>query len=164
MAKIIRFFQNLFTITIIIVTVLFLALYLFIRSIPRILYFYHPLTSTQFLNLIDTKNPISHYKSAVNDESEECSVCLSTFENGQVIRKVKQCNHSFHKHCLDTWFRQDRPSCPLCRTSALPERIVARYRRQHDSQVHFGSKEEMLMLLSTVHRLFFTRSAVVVPL
>lgn len=157
MANIFRFFLNLLNITIIFITVLFLALYLFVRSIPSILDFYSPITTAQFFKLIETKNPTTHYNSAMNDQSEECSVCLSTFKNGEEIRKVKQCNHSFHKHCLDAWFRHDRPTCPLCRASALPERIVARYRRQHNIQVFIGPKEEMLMLLSTVHRYFLTR-------
>ncbi|KAK1403749.1 RING-type domain-containing protein [Heracleum sosnowskyi] len=161
MANIFRFFLHLFNIMIIFVTVSFLALYLFFRSIPRILDFYRPITTVQFFQLVETKNPMSHYDSAILiDQSEECSVCLSTFENGQDIRKVKQCNHSFHKHCLDKWLRQDFPTCPLCRTSVLPERIVARYRRQRDDQVGLGSKEEILMLLSAVHRHFLTRSAI----
>lgn len=159
MPNIFRFFLHLVSIPIIFITVLFLALYLFVRSVSRILDFYSPITSAQFFKLIETKNPTSHYNSAMNDQSEECSVCLSTFENGEEIRKIKQCKHSFHKHCLDVWFRHDRPTCPLCRASALPERIVARYRRQRDVQVWFGSKEDVLMLLWAVYRHFLSRSA-----
>lgn len=159
MDHILRFFIKLFNITLIFLTVIFITLYIVVRSIPRILDFYLPITPPQFFKLIEKKNPTSHYDSEMNDGSEECSVCLSTFENGEVIRKVKQCNHSFHKHCIDTWFRLDRPTCPLCRASALPERIVTRYRRQQDSKDCFGSKEEILMLLSAVHHHFLTRSA-----
>ncbi|KAK1403748.1 Zinc finger, RING/FYVE/PHD-type [Heracleum sosnowskyi] len=164
MANIFRFFLNLVKLTIIFVTVFFLALYLFVRSIPRILDFYSPITTAQFFKLIETKNPTSYYDSATNDQSEECSVCLSTFENGEEIRKLKQCNHSFHKYCLDVWFRHDRPTCPLCRASALPERIVARYRRQHNTQVFIGTKEEISMLLSAVHRHFLTRQSCITRL
>lgn len=159
MANIFRFFLKVVGIIIIFATVLFVALYLFVRSIPRILGFYSPITTAEFLELIETKNPTSHYNSVMNDQSEECSVCLSTFENGEELRKLKQCNHSFHKHCLDTWFRHDHTSCPLCRASALPERIVAGYRLQHDTQVCYGGKEEFLMLLSALHHHFLTRSA-----
>lgn len=160
MSNIFRFFLHLFNIIIIFVTVIFLALFIFVRSIPRILDFYRPITTAQFFELIEKKNPTSHYESAIlNDRSEDCLVCLLTFENGEEIRKVKQCDHSFHKHCLDTWLRQDLPTCPLCRTSVLPERIVARYCRQRDGKVCPGSKEEILMLLSAVHRHFLSRSA-----
>lgn len=157
MANVFRFFLYLVSIPIIFVTVIFLGLYLFVRSIPKTLGFYSPITTAQFFELIETENPTSHYNSVMNDPSEECSVCLSSFEDGEEIRKVKQCNHSFHKHCLNAWFRHDRTTCPLCRASALPERIVARYLRQHNAQVCYGSKEEILMLLSAVHH-FLTRS------
>lgn len=159
MPNIFRFFLKLVGIIIVFVTVIFVALYLFLRSIPGILAFYSPITTAEFFELIETKNPTSHYNSDMKDQSEECSVCLSTFENGEELRKVKQCNHSFHKHCLDTWFRHDHTSCPLCRASALPKRIVARYRLQHDNQVCYGSKEEFLMLLSAVHHHLLTRPA-----
>lgn len=160
MSNIFRFFLHLFNIIIIFLTVIFLALFIFLRSIPGILDFYRQITTAQFLELIETKNPTSHYDSSIlNDQSEECSVCLSTFDTGEEIRKVKQCNHSFHKHCLDTWLGQDFATCPLCRTSVLPERIVASYRRQRDGKVCLGSKEEILMLLSAVHRHFLSRSA-----
>lgn len=40
----------------------------------------------------------------------ECPICL---ENGMVI-ELRQCKHTFHLYCIETWFRRKK-TCPLCR-------------------------------------------------
>ena len=44
---------------------------------------------------------------------EECSICCEfmTFFNN---KKIKPCNHRFHKHCIERW-RKRKNTCPLCR-------------------------------------------------
>ena len=49
------------------------------------------------------------------NENNFCSVCLSSFEDGDVL-KVLPCKHFFHKVCLDPWFIKEG-SCPICRQS-----------------------------------------------
>ncbi|KAM7254814.1 hypothetical protein ACFE04_020055 [Oxalis oulophora] len=44
----------------------------------------------------------------------ECSVCLSDFQHGERARVLPKCNHTFHLHCIDTWF-SSHSTCPLCR-------------------------------------------------
>ncbi|CAH2063060.1 unnamed protein product [Thlaspi arvense] len=51
---------------------------------------------------------------------EECSVCLSEFEEDDEGRVLPKCGHVFHVDCIDTWF-QSRSSCPLCRAPVQPE-------------------------------------------
>ncbi|CDY25115.1 hypothetical protein HID58_071697 [Brassica napus] len=51
---------------------------------------------------------------------EECSVCLSEFEEEDEGRVLPKCGHVFHVDCIDTWFRS-RSSCPLCRAPVQPE-------------------------------------------
>ena len=46
---------------------------------------------------------------------ERCLVCLSTYEENEVLRKLKNCGHTFHKDCIDQWLTTGRNSCPLCR-------------------------------------------------
>lgn len=48
-------------------------------------------------------------------ENNTCSVCLSSFESGDVL-KVLPCKHFFHKACLDPWFHK-AGACPICRQS-----------------------------------------------
>ncbi|KAF2593298.1 hypothetical protein F2Q70_00044280 [Brassica cretica] len=54
---------------------------------------------------------------------EECSVCLSEFEEEDEGRVLPKCGHVFHVDCIDTWFRS-RSSCPLCRAPVQPEKSV----------------------------------------
>ncbi|CAF2060094.1 unnamed protein product [Brassica oleracea var. botrytis] len=54
---------------------------------------------------------------------EECSVCLSEFEEEDEGRVLPKCGHVFHVDCIDTWFRS-RSSCPLCRAPVQPEQSV----------------------------------------
>ncbi len=48
------------------------------------------------------------------DETAACSICQDTFASGQAIRRIHQCNHEFHRGCIDTWF-QTNVHCPMCR-------------------------------------------------
>ena len=43
---------------------------------------------------------------------KQCSIC---HEEDNVVRTTLPCNHSFHVHCIQTWFRTGNTSCPLCR-------------------------------------------------
>lgn len=45
-----------------------------------------------------------------------CTVCLSEFADGEVIRLLPECMHYFHAACIDEWLRT-RATCPLCRAA-----------------------------------------------
>lgn len=47
-------------------------------------------------------------------EGLECAVCLSRFEETEVLRLLPRCRHAFHMSCIDTWL-ENHSSCPLCR-------------------------------------------------
>lgn len=51
-----------------------------------------------------------------NGESE-CSICLNTL-NDVVVSRPKNCQHVFHKQCLNNWI-QVNPTCPCCRQHLL---------------------------------------------
>lgn len=52
------------------------------------------------------------------ETSNECSICLSDFVEGEVCRCLPApCNHTFHKKCIDEWFEHQNSSCPLCKRS-----------------------------------------------
>ncbi|KAM7515427.1 hypothetical protein LguiA_005010 [Lonicera macranthoides] len=44
----------------------------------------------------------------------ECAVCLSKFEDVEVLRLLPKCKHAFHIACVDQWL-ENHSSCPLCR-------------------------------------------------
>lgn len=47
--------------------------------------------------------------------SVECAICLGEFEEGEWLKHLPHCSHSFHVSCIDTWF-QSHSNCPLCRS------------------------------------------------
>lgn len=64
--------------------------------------------------------PVLLYRQAAEkkriEEDEMCSICLSTFDEGEKVKMLPKCTHTFHPDCIDEWLRT-RSSCPLCRAS-----------------------------------------------
>lgn len=46
----------------------------------------------------------------------ECPVCLSAFVDGEKVRQLAACKHSFHVDCIDMWL-YSHPNCPVCRAT-----------------------------------------------
>ncbi|KAJ0030234.1 hypothetical protein Pint_12832 [Pistacia integerrima] len=47
-------------------------------------------------------------------EGLECAVCISRFEDSEILRLLPKCRHAFHVKCIDQWL-ESHSSCPLCR-------------------------------------------------
>ncbi|XP_060961312.1 RING-H2 finger protein ATL39-like isoform X1 [Cannabis sativa] len=57
-----------------------------------------------------------------NDDKDEdvvCAVCLAEFEEGEELRTLPECFHSFHAPCIDMWLFS-HTTCPVCRRDATP--------------------------------------------
>lgn len=54
------------------------------------------------------------------DSSEliECSICITTLEPGDSIRRLPSCGHTFHRSCIDPWLVR-QGDCPLCKRQVL---------------------------------------------
>ncbi|KAK6929330.1 Zinc finger, RING-type [Dillenia turbinata] len=52
-------------------------------------------------------------------EGGSCSVCLCEFKEGEPVRVLPECLHSFHVPCIDMWL-YSHTNCPICRTDAMP--------------------------------------------
>lgn len=52
--------------------------------------------------------------SIYSGEDDTCTICRGALNNQSVVRTIKNCGHTFHLTCLDTWFENHR-TCPLCR-------------------------------------------------
>ncbi|ERN15063.1 hypothetical protein AMTRI_Chr05g57670 [Amborella trichopoda] len=50
----------------------------------------------------------------------ECAVCLSKFEDPEILRFLPKCKHAFHIDCVDRWL-ESHSSCPLCRHKVQAE-------------------------------------------
>ncbi|KAK1289618.1 putative RING-H2 finger protein ATL12 [Acorus calamus] len=65
-------------------------------------------------NIIDSL-PFFRFSSLKGSrEGLECAVCLSRFEDTEVLRLLPKCKHAFHIDCVDKWL-ESHSSCPLCR-------------------------------------------------
>ncbi|CAJ1956666.1 unnamed protein product [Sphenostylis stenocarpa] len=55
----------------------------------------------------------------LQNDAVECAVCLSVLGDGEHVRLLPNCKHTFHVGCIDTWLAL-HSTCPLCRTKAEP--------------------------------------------
>lgn len=53
-------------------------------------------------------------------EGLECAICLSKFEDIEILRLLPKCKHAFHIDCIDHWLVK-HSSCPICRHKVNPE-------------------------------------------
>uniref|UniRef100_A0A0E0MCH9 RING-type domain-containing protein n=1 Tax=Oryza punctata TaxID=4537 RepID=A0A0E0MCH9_ORYPU len=51
-----------------------------------------------------------------SDAADQCVVCLSDYEEKDVLRILPYCGHDFHAVCIDIWLMQ-HSTCPVCRIS-----------------------------------------------
>ncbi|KAK7320587.1 hypothetical protein VNO77_30207 [Canavalia gladiata] len=116
------------------IVLLFTALFLFARRICR----HHGLLPTTFDSIqplhapslsppqhgldADTikKLPIILHQTPPGPnralEETECCICLSAFVDGEKLKVLPGCDHSFHCECVDKWLA-NHSNCPLCRAS-----------------------------------------------
>ncbi|XWS10708.1 hypothetical protein CRYUN_Cryun38cG0020800 [Craigia yunnanensis] len=66
----------------------------------------------------------NYYKQESDEEVFECAICLCKIDEDDEIRELR-CDHLFHKICLDRWIGYRSSTCPICRSSLTPRRLVA---------------------------------------
>ncbi|KAJ7955955.1 RING-H2 finger protein [Quillaja saponaria] len=75
----------------------------------------------------------------------ECPVCLSVFEEGEEVRKLPRCKHSFHALCIDMWL-YSHSDCPLCRSPVgpVPYHLPQQVRSSNNNTEGENSREGLL--------------------
>ncbi|KAL3626545.1 hypothetical protein CASFOL_030094 [Castilleja foliolosa] len=71
----------------------------------------------------------------------ECAVCISEFEEKEIVRLLPKCGHSFHIECIDMWFRS-HSTCPLCRSPV--EQVFHRPPEMELDQVESDEKSDLV--------------------
>ncbi|KAJ0881845.1 putative transcription factor C2H2 family [Helianthus annuus] len=80
----------------------------------------------------------------------ECSICLSRFEDVEVLRLLPKCKHAFHIDCVDQWLEK-HSGCPLCRCKVSEEDVTlfaysSSFRfLNNQSAAHEGSNLELFV-------------------
>ncbi|KAL9245365.1 hypothetical protein vseg_019027 [Gypsophila vaccaria] len=70
-----------------------------------------------------------------------CSVCLYDVCFDDQIRRLDNCQHVFHRHCLDRWIELDHYTCPLCRRPLLPRHSL-RLLNQRLLSAHYDDDDD----------------------
>ncbi|GJN38557.1 hypothetical protein PR202_gb27612 [Eleusine coracana subsp. coracana] len=57
----------------------------------------------------------AHESDGIGGGGGECSVCLGTVREGEMVRRLPACLHVYHVECIDRWLAAHR-TCPVCRS------------------------------------------------
>ncbi|XP_076908280.1 RING-H2 finger protein ATL52-like [Bidens hawaiensis] len=72
-------------------------------------------------------------------EDAQCTICLSEYQEKEVLRIMPKCGHSYHLSCIDMWLRK-QSTCPVCRLSVVatnsPDISMERSPQKDDSFYH----------------------------
>ena len=79
--------------------------------------------NTTFLSSNLSRNTIVKTYTAGPMELPSCSICLMDISNNS---KRLDCNHKFHKHCIDRWLLR-KDTCPICRSVVRATLPTLRY-------------------------------------
>ncbi|CAI0443099.1 unnamed protein product [Linum tenue] len=60
----------------------------------------------------------------MKEDGGTCAICLCEFEEGEELKTLPECVHSFHVGCIDMWL-YSHSNCPMCRTDAAPSPQVS---------------------------------------
>ena len=71
-----------------------------------------------FIKVNTTKLKANARQPKENDFNEACSICLENYRPGKLISEFESCEHKFHYHCIETWFKIQN-TCPLCRAKLV---------------------------------------------
>ncbi|WOG81262.1 hypothetical protein DCAR_0100407 [Daucus carota subsp. sativus] len=116
----------------------------FLRSIKDFVFtilFFHPCAQDIYLStrfktrhevptLLDVLTrellPVVKYSELV-DPPQTCAVCLNEFSGCEEIRRLPNCQHVYHRNCVDRWMDHEQKTCPLCRTPFISDDMQAAF-------------------------------------
>jgi len=58
--------------------------------------------------------PAFEYRRKAAGPAEQCAVCINVVRDGEKVRRLPACGHTFHAPCVDGWLRA-HATCPMCR-------------------------------------------------
>lgn len=66
-------------------------------------------------NLDDVE--INQFSCVRNPLNSECLLCYDAFVSSDIVR-ILQCNHLYHRCCIDNYLKYESVDCPMCKSPA----------------------------------------------
>jgi hypothetical protein len=63
----------------------------------------------------DIINEVSTETTLVEDFEDNCAICQDRMRQGELVRRLTSCQHTFHRTCVDNWLLNQSVFCPTCR-------------------------------------------------
>ena len=63
---------------------------------------------------INNSTQIINYNRDMSNINTSCPITLEDFQDGDVVRRIRHCGHTFHENAIQGWFRSN-VRCPVCR-------------------------------------------------
>lgn len=63
---------------------------------------------------IDSATELITYQPNMENVETQCPITLDDFQEGEVIRRIRHCKHTFREEAIQNWFRCN-VRCPICR-------------------------------------------------
>ncbi|KAI5073867.1 hypothetical protein GOP47_0011880 [Adiantum capillus-veneris] len=92
----------------------------------------------EYVRFQDEGKQLLNVQKKVEEEGRsctECAVCLSLFEEKDIVRILPKCKHVFHLLCIDKWF-ESHANCPLCRERITLQTIQRFLENSEDRAPH----------------------------
>ena len=67
--------------------------------------------------------------------NEECMICKDELVCGQCYT-LPECNHTYHTHCLVTWFRNGDSRCPYCGNKGINNKNNETFRKVKNKHLY----------------------------
>ena len=74
----------------------------------------------------------------IGPSESPCAICQDVIAIGNVVRKLRGCNHVFHIECIDTWYQRSA-LCPTCRHDIRQVVVPTTIPTTTTSQTHMNS-------------------------
>jgi hypothetical protein len=80
-------------------------------------------------------NAINILNINVNNTNEECMICKDELQCSQCYT-LPECNHTYHTHCLVTWFRNGDSRCPYCGNKGINNKNNETFRKVKNKHLY----------------------------